>query len=328
MPPKTFATLIILFSWVSLYAQTNSTDLLKNATVYYLKNNGEFVDIKDSADYIRVIQPDTTEQFLYTVSDFYLTGKPKTIGKSLTPGPGLKRQGMFIEYFKNGHRKSIENYENGKQAGDMVFYYPNGKPYYTAIYDTSKKQVLVNQVTDTAGNVMAENGKGRWLTYDDDFKRVTGEGPIVDGLKEGEWHGNANDSVKYICLYSKGTSVSGKSYERSGTEHTFTKDIINAEFNGGEKAFSSFLGRNIHYPAAAREYDVQGRVFVSFIVEKDGRLTHFKILRGISYGCDEEVIRVLRLSPPWIPGYRYGVPASCQYTQPVTFALTYKTSRR
>jgi TonB family protein len=93
------------------------------------------------------------------------------------------------------------------------------------------------------------------------------------------------------------------------------------EFPGGIDGFFSFLGKNIRYPGAARDNNVQGRVIISFIVEEDGALTNFKVLRGIGAGCDEEAIRVLALSPKWKPGVQNGKLVRVAYSVPIAFEL-------
>ncbi|MGV8879940.1 MAG: energy transducer TonB [Sphingobacteriaceae bacterium] len=91
--------------------------------------------------------------------------------------------------------------------------------------------------------------------------------------------------------------------------------------NGGDAAFGKYLGNSINYPAMAKENNIQGRVIVSFIVEKDGSLTDIKVLRDIGGGCGEEAIRVLKKSPKWTPGIQNGRPVRVAYTCPIAFSL-------
>jgi protein TonB len=84
---------------------------------------------------------------------------------------------------------------------------------------------------------------------------------------------------------------------------------------------NKFLGSRLRYPVRARENKVQGKVYIGFIVEKNGSLSDFKVVRGIGGGCDEEAIRVLKLSPIWKPGYANGKPVRTSYTLPITFQL-------
>ena len=93
------------------------------------------------------------------------------------------------------------------------------------------------------------------------------------------------------------------------------------EFPGGQNAFGKFLGSNIRYPISARENNIQGKVYIGFVVEKSGELTDLKIIKGIGGGCDEEALRVLRNSPPWKPGKAEGKAVRTSYTFPVTFQI-------
>jgi protein TonB len=92
-------------------------------------------------------------------------------------------------------------------------------------------------------------------------------------------------------------------------------------FPGGEGAFGKYLGKNIRYPAIARENNVQGRVVLTFVVERDGSLTDIKVLRSLGSGTDEEAVRVLKASPKWKPGIQNGRPVRVQYSIPVNFTL-------
>lgn len=101
----------------------------------------------------------------------------------------------------------------------------------------------------------------------------------------------------------------------------FTAVENQPDFPGGMQAFYKYLGNNIRYPAVARENNVQGRVFVTFVVEKDGSLTDIKVMRGIGSGCDEEAVRVLKKSPKWKAGIQNGRPVRVQYSVPIAFNL-------
>ena len=101
----------------------------------------------------------------------------------------------------------------------------------------------------------------------------------------------------------------------------FTSVEQNPEFQGGEAAFARYLSKNIHYPAVAKENNVQGKVFLQFVVERDGSITDIKVVRGIGSGCDEEATRVLKNSPHWKPGIQNGRAVRVYYTIPISFTL-------
>ena len=106
----------------------------------------------------------------------------------------------------------------------------------------------------------------------------------------------------------------GKLYDLGSVEEA-------PQFPGGQNAFGKFLASNIRYPVEARENKVQGKVYISFVVEKSGNLTDLKILKGIGGGCDEEALRVLKNSPVWEPGIVEGKAVRTAYTFPVTFQI-------
>ena len=93
------------------------------------------------------------------------------------------------------------------------------------------------------------------------------------------------------------------------------------KFIGGEKARIEFLVNNMTYPETARENGIQGTVYITFVIEIDGSVSNVKILRGIGSGCDEEVIRVIKLMPKWEPGKQRGKAVRVQFNMPVKFTL-------
>jgi periplasmic protein TonB len=93
------------------------------------------------------------------------------------------------------------------------------------------------------------------------------------------------------------------------------------QFPGGEAAMRSFISSNLVYTRMAREINLQGTVYVSFVVYKDGSISDIQILRGLGAGLDEEVIRVVSEMPDWIPGNQNGKTVNVRFAMPVQFKL-------
>ena len=93
------------------------------------------------------------------------------------------------------------------------------------------------------------------------------------------------------------------------------------EFPGGNDSLYAFIGRNIKYPEAAKKNKIEGRVFVTFVIEKDGQVSNAKLLRDIGGGCGEEAIRVVNSMPKWKPGTQRGNPVRVQFNLPIMFQL-------
>lgn len=93
------------------------------------------------------------------------------------------------------------------------------------------------------------------------------------------------------------------------------------EFPGGAAEMTRFIQKNIKYPMMARESDIQGRVYVNFVVEPDGSVSNVTVMRGIGGGCDEEAVRIVNMMPKWNPGKQRGVAVRCSFTVPIVFRL-------
>lgn len=91
--------------------------------------------------------------------------------------------------------------------------------------------------------------------------------------------------------------------------------------NGGWSAFYKYLGENINYPAQARRTGTEGKVFVQFIVNRDGSLVDVAVIKGIGMGCDEEAVRVVKKAPPFSPGKQRGKPVRQKMVATVVFKL-------
>lgn len=92
-------------------------------------------------------------------------------------------------------------------------------------------------------------------------------------------------------------------------------------FPGGPSALMEWLSNNVKYPVVAQENGVQGRVVVSFVVERDGSITDVKVVRGVDPSLDREASRVVRAMPRWIPGKQNGSAVRVKYNVPVAFRL-------
>ena len=100
-------------------------------------------------------------------------------------------------------------------------------------------------------------------------------------------------------------------------------DIVEVmpEYPGGMDMMMKYFSENIKYPEEAKEKGISGKVFISFVIEKDGSVTEVKVLRSIGGGCDEEALRVVKAMPKWKPGLVKGQPVRVHYNLPITFKL-------
>ena len=93
------------------------------------------------------------------------------------------------------------------------------------------------------------------------------------------------------------------------------------EFPGGDLGLMKFIQKNVKYPAIAKEYNITGKVYVSFIVDKLGKVTNVKIVRGVDKNLDAEALRVVSLLPKYKPGKQRGKSVRVMFTIPINFTL-------
>ena len=189
--------------------------------------------------------------------------------------------------------------EDSPIAGVPVLIVETGKPVKSAETDKDGKFVLDNPVVGSLVTFTVVNySKGIRITKD-----MVAKGDVVKVAFE------ANRSEKEE---SEGTPDSNKAY-----------DVVDEmpQFPGGPYALFEFISKNIQYPKEAEDANLQGRVIVSFVVEKDGSVSNAKVVRPIDPLLDAEALRVVNSMPKWIPGKQNGEAFRVKYTIPVTFRI-------
>ena len=117
------------------------------------------------------------------------------------------------------------------------------------------------------------------------------------------------------------TPVQVEEEEEEKEDEIFQVVEQDPEFPGGVEALYKFVQQNIKYPQLAKENNITGRVFVQFVVEKDGSVSNVRAARDIGGGCGAEAVRVVKSMPKWTPGKQRGKAVRAAYTLPVNFNL-------
>lgn len=135
----------------------------------------------------------------------------------------------------------------------------------------------------------------------------------------GSFDVKGNDEAEGEVLKAKEVVVDEKPKE----EETKVFDVVEQmpQFPGGPNALFEYLSKNIKYPVVAEENGIQGRVIVTFVVERDGSITDVKVAKSVDPSLDKEAQRVVKSMPHWIPGKQNGSAVRVKYTVPVTFKL-------
>lgn len=314
---RSLFTLLLLTIACTCFAQKQD--------VYFLKNDGSYVNHRDSADYIRIMKEPAAGSGYFGVAEYYLDGKVKRVGESLS-ATYPRFEGTVVSYYQNGKRSTVSTYNKGVLTGIEYEFFSNGKPYIVKTNTPGSQYLPIPQITitsnyDSLGKALVENGTGHFIKYDKDFRYIAEEGDLKNGLKEGEWKFK-EDNLTAVELYKNDEFVSGTS-NLNGDIKKYTVNVTLPTFKGSHEGFAQYLASNLHYPALDREKNVQGRVVVFFIVEKDGSLSNIKAIESVSPNMDAEAIRVIKDAPKWIPGTKFGRPVRAPYTMPINFSLGY-----
>lgn len=319
---------LILFVFFSLILFIQAEAQKKN--VYFIKNNGNYVNQRDSADFIRVVQEPDSGTKLYIVKEFYTNGKRKSIGLSSKIDPP-KYEGTYTSYYSGGHRKQILSYEKGRLVDNSYTYFPNGKLYTTLSYinqgnnhiQPMESGYLIKSVYDSTGKQLVVDGNGPCVFYDEDFHEITDKGLVKDGKKDSIWTGlDRKLGLTYTEHYVNGKLLSGESINENHETIHYLNPMSPPSYKGGITAFYKYLATSIRYPENCQRMGIQGQVVLKFVVEKDGSITNITVLNEVNPDLAQEAVRVLKQSTKWSPGTIKGKEVRVSYNIPVSFSLS------
>lgn len=320
MRAATLTVVVTMFIGLGLAAQSRDDKM-------YFNEWGEVTTSKDSSLYYRLWLRDKQmyddENSFYTLTNKLRAFEPRSEGYL---------HGEMIRYHENGQLYFRLNYLKGYPYGDFKTFYPNGRPHMVQSYDSAKSislklnkkiGVVILHYYDSAGNQLVKDGEGEMIEYN---KRKLGywmsRGLIKSGVKDSTWSSfYPNGKTYYQEEWQLGEFLKGTSYNENGEATEYSELETQAAPTVGMTSFYSFIGKSLKYPSTAKKLNVEGKVFVEFVIEKDGTLTHVKVLKGIGAGCDEEAVRVVSQSPQWKPGLQRGQPVRTRFNLPVIFKL-------
>ncbi len=178
---------------------------------------------------------------------------------------------------------------------------------------TVPEEVLATvQVTQIA-IVDADQVKNEVMDMDTQKEDNTARGVVT---QEG-----SDDADKFKAVQEQVVVKEPEPEVKHKEEEIFVAVEQQAEFPGGQAALMKWLSQNVRYPETAQQNDVQGRVIVKFVVEKDGSIGTATILKGVDKDLDREALRVVKKMPRWQPGKNNGVAVRSYFNLPVVFKL-------
>jgi TonB family protein len=315
-------------------------DLLKMSGLFSDKelkiNNGYFVWYFE--DGIKNKEANFVEGMYHgTELNYYENGKIKS-SEFFRYG---KSEGVFVSYFKNGNVAKKFETKNSLIEGQYDAYYPDGTIYAKAQFlkgnivgeaerSYSNQQIMTKIKVDEFGNgfgiLYYDDGKIKEKVYflkgkikdtidildkeSTQSKNVTNQLKTSKGYDDDIIYGS-NDATNYF--YKEPFNVESEGVVAELPE----KD---AEYDGGPSAMQKYISQNVRYPKKAIKYNIEGKVYVSFIVEIDGGISNVVIEKG-SKVFHEEVMRLIKNMPNWIPGEVNGKKVRARCRLPINFTL-------
>lgn len=200
------------------------------------------------------------------------------------------KHGTWTYYYHTGQPNFVINYKEGKKHGDYSYFYKNGQL-------THKKTYVENEMVSDIVQVYYENG--------------------TVALIKSYNHDSKEEKEQYF-------DTSGKAIAKDdpllGSEVLIWLEAM-PEFAGGNTNLFKFLGQIIHYPFDAKVDNIEGTVYVGFIVDEMGYVQDEHVKRGVYPSINEEALRIIRAMPRWEPGLQKAKPVKVAYTLPIRFIL-------
>lgn len=286
MKTKILTTALFL-AITTLLAQEN------NDKVYYLDSLHNYTKNKNIA-YTRVIKDYNVKKDLYEITEYYHPSGKISMRATSKNRDHLQFDGIRIDYYENGNKKSERE----------LIWKPNEK--------ISEENILQFWSYEGMQTVIDGNGKIEEITDD----RIHENGEIKNGKKSGIWEGNSpiNNST-FKETYKNGKFISGISIDKNKNEFPYQELKIKPSPEKGITDFYQHVAKNFKAP---RVPGLNGKVYVTFIIDEEGSITNIKILKDLpGYNTEKEVNKALSNYGKWIPGKKRGIPVKVMYSLPI-----------
>ncbi|HEY3406010.1 MAG TPA: TonB family protein [Ohtaekwangia sp.] len=324
----------VLICAVMFFVMTsvNGQDLI----MQYFDRTGNAVDKKEDSHFYVIGKQmlfletaqgklDTVAGYVDTVNSYY-TASDVLRSREVYNGDGIL-QGEFLTFYENGIPMTKTTFFDGRRIGYFMSWYSTGKPHSVTQFHKDAghfspwpdNDFKIVNYWDSKGKKIVDNGEGFCDCYfrDDNFHE---KGKVKGGLRDSLWTGYSGDVLLFNEHYTQGALVRGERFYKDHKQEYFSFDT-KAEYRSGPTGMYAFINRNLKYPSNTGKPNVQGSVFVQFVVERDGTLTEFQVVQGVDPALDNEALRVLKMMPPWTPALQRGEAVRTKFIVPVKFIL-------
>ena len=267
--------------------------------------------------YYRIVKDYYSDKDLYVINDYYKSGVLQMEGTSKTKDDASK-EGQFIFYYENGNKKAVTNYIKSRPNGKCAEWYENGNKKLEGEYIEDEKTFFgvlkVFQFWNSKNVQTVIDGNGDYEEVEENF---FASGKLKDGFKDGLWEGyDKKIGYTFSENYANQKLISGVSFDSSKVSRNYKVVELKPVPKRGYEDFYKYVSKKFQVPNMPK--GVGGKIFLKFIVDKEGQIIDPKILKGIGYGADEEAIRVVSSYTNFAPGEVRGIKVRCTFSLPIS----------
>ncbi|WP_396170542.1 energy transducer TonB [Flavobacterium sp.] len=271
---------------------------------------------QENSKYYRIVKDYYLEKDLYIVNDYYKSGVLQMEGFSKTKDHNTK-EGEFIFYFESGNKKAVTYFVKSRPSGSCAEWYENGSKKLEGEYIEDEKSFMnvlrVDEFWNSKGIQTVVDGTG---DYEESLEFFYASGKVKEGFKDGLWEGyDKMMSYTFSENYGDKKFISGVSVDKDGVSYNYNAVETRPAPKKGFEDFYRHVGKKFQVPNMPK--GVGGKIFVKFIVDKEGRIVEPEIIKGIGYGADEEALRVVSSYANFAPGEIRGIKVRCTFSLPI-----------
>jgi TonB family protein len=265
----------------------------------------KFWRIRSEIEDIRLFLEDNSGDILVKTTDFYENEQIKRYSFNKLNG---EKFGQFKGFFRNGNIEIEGEFLKGRRTGKWEYYDEIGRKKAILSFEEDK-------LISTSGQFIKDMDSSLLFM---DLKSIPKIGVSNPAEAESIPYGYFNLIVSDFAF----NNISDDFINNLRImEPVVGFPDVEAEFTGGESAMQKWMQRNLVYPEMSMEMGEQGKVYLRFIVEKDGTISNVEVIKGVSRDLDNEAKRVIRAMPEWKPGRSKGMTVRSSFTMPINFEL-------
>ena len=281
---------------------------------------------EENHKYYRIVKEYNSNKERYEFSEYYKSGKIALRGATKDKDK-IILDGNAISYYENGTKKVASNYTASYLNGPQFKWYENGKMQFVKefTFDPVKKESTekVIQYWDENNNQNIIDGNGIYDNQTELTRRDQNEisffgekGEIKNGVREGIWTGRSLKlKITFTESYENGKLISGVSTDENNMNYNYSEVMQKPMAKNGINSFYKYIGQNYNTP---KVQGLQGQIYLTFVVDKEGKLVEPKVLRDLGYGTGTEAIRIINTAKNWLPGKMRVIPIRTMYSLPIT----------